>query len=238
MPGKRIILLHGWAARAEKLHQLRHQLQLLGWKVATLKLPGFDLALPNYIWDVNDYADYVLKKAVKLFGKNDFFVFGHSFGGRIAIKLALKNSKQLNGLILCAAGGVSRGYKFVRLFFYFLAKVGKIFLIIPPLALFWRKVLYKFAGEHDYEKTKGIMSEVFKKVVSEDLRPQVSLIKIPTLILWGKLDRITPVRDAYFIKKVVNNSKLQVFEDHGHRLPYEKPEEVAKEIEKWAKSLN
>lgn len=238
MNEKRIVLLHGWGETSGKLTPLSVELEKLNWQVYLAKLPGFDMQAPKYAWGVGEYSDYIIKKAMKLFDNNNFFVFGHSFGGRIAIKAATRNNKKLKGIILCSAGGISRGYKLVRLFFYLLAKAGKIFLVIPPLALFWRRVLYKLAREHDYEKVQGIMKEIFKKVVSEDLRLQVSLIKIPTLILWGKLDRVTPVKDAYFIKRAVNNSKMQIFENYGHRLPYEKPEEVAKEIEKWVKLLN
>jgi len=238
MREKRIVLLHGWGAGTEKLTPLLKEFEKRNWQVYLAKLPGFDFSAPKYAWGVDDYSKYINEKAKRIFGNNNFFVFGHSFGGRIAIKMAIINPMLLKGLILCSVGGISRGYKIVRLFFYLLAKTGKIFLIIPPLALIWRKLLYKLAGEHDYEKSQGVMREVFKKVVSEDLKPYVSLINIPTLILWGKLDRVTPVKDAYFINKKVNVSKIIIFNNLGHRLPYEKPEEVAKEIDKWSKSLS
>jgi len=231
-------MLHGWGANIGKLQPLSQKLRVLGWQVYIPKMPGFELPSPQDFWGIIEYTSYILKKSSQVFNGQKFFVFGHSFGGRIAIKMAARYPRQLNGVILCSAGGISRGYKIGRLFFYLLAKIGKTFLIFPPLALFWRKFLYKLAREHDYEKTKGVMREVFKKVVSEDFRSQVSLIKIPTLILWGKQDKVTPVKDAFFIRGVLDNSKLQIFEDQGHRLPYEKPGEVAKEIEKWAKSLN
>lgn len=236
MTDRGMVLLHGWGASGEKLKPLVKELERKRWETLLLELPGFDKPPPKEVWGVGNYADYVLKKGRAKFGDNRFFVFGHSFGGRIAIKIAAQYSTKLKGVILCSAGGISRGYKLVRFFFFLLAKAGKVFLVIPPLALFWRKVIYKLAGEHDYEKTRGIMKEVFKKVIAEDLRPDISQIKIPTLVLWGRLDRVTPVKDAYFIKKAQPKSKLKIFEYQGHQLPYKKPKELAEEITKWSKT--
>jgi pimeloyl-ACP methyl ester carboxylesterase len=227
---KKIVLLHGWGASIEKLRLLASQLEKKNWQVFIPKLPGFDILPPKNAWGVGEYADHVLNEAHKVYGKDEFFVFGHSFGGRVAIKLL--------GVILCSTAGVSRGYSLKRVVFYILAKVGKIFLLIPPLAKFWRKLLYMLAREHDYEKTQGVMKDTFKKIVSENLRPAISNIRLPVLVLWGKKDQATPIKDAYYIRKTLSSSKLVVFENEGHRLPYNEPKKVAEEINKWAKNLN
>ncbi len=235
---KRIVLLHGWGASASKLARLVGELKKLNWHVCLAKLPGFDAPPPKEAWGIKEYAEYALKEAQKVHGKKKFFVFGHSFGGRVAIKLAEKNNRQILGVVLCSTSGLSRGNPVKRAIFWLLAKAGKVFLAIPLLANFWKSVLYKLAREHDYERAQGIMKEVFKKVVSEDLKPVAKEIKIPTLVLWGKKDKMTPISDAYYIKKVLSDTKLVVFEDEGHRLPYNKPKGVAEEIDKWAKNLN
>lgn len=235
---KRIVLLHGWGASTIKLKPLAEELRKLEWEVFTPKLPGFDSPPPEKIWGVGEYSKYVLKETRKIYGRDRFFVFGHSFGGRVAIKLAEKNNRQILGAVLCSSSGLSRGNLVKRTIFWLLARVGKVFLAIPPLANFWKRLLYKLAREHDYEKAQGIMKEVFKKVVSEDLKPVAKEIKIPTLVLWGKKDKMTPISDAYYIKKVLPNAKLVVFKDEGHRLPYNKPKGVAEEIDKWTKNLN
>jgi pimeloyl-ACP methyl ester carboxylesterase len=109
--------------------------------------------------------------------------------------------------------------------------------LFPGAAESFRKLLYKAAREHDYEKTQGIMQQVFRKVVSEDLKPYIKKIKLPCLILWGTDDRMTPVRDGYYIKKWADNTKLVTFKNEGHRLPYVKPKDIADEIEKWHQGL-
>lgn len=234
---KRIILLHGWGAHVGKLTALMKSLKELNWDTHVIKLPGFDLLPPKNVWGIGEYADYVLGEAQKIYGKEKFFVFGHSFGGRIVIKLAEKYNGQLSGLILCSTAGLSRAHSPKRAIFFVLAKIGKVFLFIPPLARFWKKLLYKLAKEHDYERAQGMMKAVLRKVVVENLKPVVRKIKIPILVLWGKKDRITPVVDAHYIKKILPSTKLIIFKDEDHKLPYSKPRKLAKEIDKWIKDL-
>ena len=235
---KNIILLHGWGADTKKLIPLKIELEKLGWKVLIPKLAGFGKPAPSAVWGIKEYSDYVYDEAKKYFGKERFYVFGHSFGGGIAIKLASVRGNVIQGTILCSTRGISRGKSVKRMFFSVFAKAGKVLLITPPLADKFRKLLYKAAREHDYEKTKGIMKEIFKKVISEDLKPLLPKINAPVLILWGKEDKVTPVKDSRYIKSVLPTSKLILFENQGHRLPYEKPHALAREIEKWYQELH
>lgn len=234
---KNIVLLHGWGAETKKLEPLKKELEKLGWVVFLPKLAGFEKPAPQNIWGIKEYSHYIYEEVSSVFGNNNFFVFGHSFGGGVAIKMASGNSKNLQGVVLCSTRGISRGKLMKRLVFATLAKAGKFFFKTSEFAQGFRKLLYKAAREHDYEKTSGVMREVFKKVIAEDLKPILTKIKIPTLILWGENDRMTPVGDAYFIKSVIPQSKLVVYKQEGHKLPYERPGHMAHDIEKWYRRL-
>jgi len=231
--GKNIVLLHGWGAETKKLIPLKKELKKLGWSVFLPKLPGFELPSPETVWGIQEYSDYIKKEAAGVFKKEKYFVFGHSFGGGIAIKTAKERNIGLEGIILCASRGISRGKSIKRLVFIFVAKVGKIFLLTPKLGKKFKKFLYKAAREHDYEKLNGIMREVFKKVISEDLKPEIGKIKIPVLILWGRDDRMTPASDALYLKKKLKLAKMKLFPKQGHKLPYKMPKALAKEINLW-----
>lgn len=217
----------------ERLRPLQTKLANLGWSVVNLKLPGFDLAVPEKPWGVEEYTNFVLAHAKKTWGSEPYAVFGHSFGGRLAISLAASKPKQLNHLILCAPGGLSRPSVFKRAPLWFVAKIGKLIFSLIPGSLAFKKALYKVSREHDYEKTQGTMREVFKKIVKENVKRKLSQIKTPTLILWGKEDKMTPHKDALVAKKLIPQAKLVSFDNIGHRLPYEKPQELAQEIDTW-----
>jgi len=231
--GSLVVLLHGWGASKEKLLPLGKALSKKEWQVLIPDLPGFGKSsLPPKPWGVSDYASFVIKTINKLNGKKKVYLFGHSFGGRLAIKIANLYPHKVAGIILCGSAGISRPSFIKRSFFLVLAKTGK--LIFPKSEKFGQLV-YKLAREHDYEKTKGVMRETFKLIVSEDLKPLLPKITPPALILWGTKDKMTRYTDARIITAGVKHSELVSFPGLGHKLPYEKPELLAKKITEWRK---
>lgn len=239
MAGKqRIVLVHGWGASTKKLEPLTKELRWKRWQVFLPKLPGFDAPPPPRAWGVGDYASFVLEKSRKRFPGKKFFVFGHSFGGRITMKLASQKHPELSGIVLCAASGLSRTNIVKRSIFFTLSRLGKILFFAPQVVRLWRTLLYKLAREHDYENVRGVMREIFKKVIAESSIRDVQMIKVPTLVLWGDNDRMTPVKDGYYLKENLKNSKFKVYENEGHRLPYNQPDRVAEELTSWAKKIH
>lgn len=230
-------LIHGWGAETQKLKPLTIELHKLGWKTYLVKLPGFELPSPDNPWKLADYVDWLKSDLQNRYKSENYFLFGHSFGGRILMKYVLVNRKKVNGIILCAASGISRGNPIKRFVLMCFAKLGKPFRTQAKKSSFWRKLLYKIAREHDYEKTTGVMRETFKNIISENLKTKVSYIKVPTLILWGKMDKMTSYSDALFLAKNISKSKLVGFDGVGHKLPYLEPNKLATEIEKWYREI-
>ncbi len=233
---KNIVILHGWGSSVVKFEPLAANLKKTGWKVLTVEMPGFDLKAPQKPWTLNDYADFIVSKARKHFGKSKYVLFGHSFGARIGIKIASEGFPELSGLVLCSAPGISRTVSVKRYAFAIISKIGKLTLGKNPHPIF-KKMLYKFAREHDYEKTSGVMKQTMTNVISEDLKPLVSKINIPTLILWGDKDTMTPPKDAKFINNKIPGSVLNIHDGYGHRIPYDIPEILSRDIEIWFKKL-
>lgn len=237
MIAKNIVILHGWMADRKKLSPLNTLLKRNNWNVLFPVLDGFQDKRLTKAFKLDDYAALVKDECTKAFKNQKYVVFGHSFGGRIAVKMAYRADK-LGGMILCASGGFSRGNVFKRILFLIIAKAGRIFLINRKIAAMFKKLLYKSIREHDYERTRGALRNTFRNIIAEDLKPFVKYITVPTLILWGKSDKTTPYRDALFIKKNASNAMLVTYENSGHTLPYDKPNKIAEEIEKWYLSLN
>jgi len=79
-------------------------------------------------------------------------------------------------------------------------------------------------------KLEGVMKETFLKVIGEDLTPCAKKITLPTLLLWGIRDRLTPVMDGEKLLEVIPGSYLKIFAKVGHALPYEKPHEFARDV--------
>jgi pimeloyl-ACP methyl ester carboxylesterase len=226
-----LIILHGWGASAKSYEKIKPLLEQKGISVFVFDLPGFGgEPAPDSAWSIDDYADWVAKKLQES-GKDKFILFGHSFGGRIAIKLAARQPIGMQKLILCDAAGVTPRPKIKINFFALLSKTGKIIFSLPLLKYFQpivRKIEYFLAGSRDYYYLQNpIMKGVFKKVIEEDLTKFLSRIKVPTLIVWGGKDRMTPVSDARLMHDKIGGSKLRILDEVGHSPHLECPEKLA-----------
>ena len=95
-----------------------------------------------------------------------------------------------------------------------------------------KKLLYKLVRVHDYERASPVMQQTLMKVTSEDLRPLLSEIHVPTDIFWGTDDQMTPVGDATVIHEGIKGSRLHIFKGVRHRVHRERAGEIADVIQK------
>jgi len=233
-PKFKILILHGWGSSEKRWSKVKEIMTREGIDVFIPDLPGFgENPPPKEPWSIDDYVEWV-----KNYSKNfaPFFLLGHSFGGRIAIKFALRHPEKLNGLILVGTAGIKHKKTSFELFLSRLARIGNKFSFLPFFG-FFRKIFYRFiVRKTDYLKTEGVLKETFKKIVAEDLTPLLSQVQIPTLIIWGRNDKITPLEDAYLMKEKIKNSRLKVLENVGHAPYLEAPEKLAEAISNFLKS--
>jgi len=222
---KKLVILHGWQSSKEKWQKVKEAFEKEELEIIAPDLPGFkkanQLKLP---WNLDNYVNW-LKDFCDRFPE-PFFLLGHSFGGRIAIKFAVKYPEKLKGLILVSAAGIRKGKPLISK----IVPLFKKFSFLPGY-YFFRKVFYKFVlRKTDYLEAKGTMKETFKKVIAEDLTSYLSKIKIPTLILWGQKDKITPLNNAYLMNKEIPVSTLEIIPGAGHEINLTHPEELVKFI--------
>lgn len=219
--GEPILILHGWGSSIKSWIKVQKILAEKGFQVIVFDLPGFGKSMiPLRPWSVEDYSNFVLKLVQKL-ELSKFFLLGHSFGGRIAIKFVAKYPNKLTGLILCGAPIGPSDTKSYGLILN-MAKLAKKFSFLPGFQ-FFRKIFYKYIlKKTDYFELKGVMKETFKKIITEDLSSFLTKIRTKTLLLWGEKDEIEIVK--------IPNSKLIIFSGVGHNPHLEIPEKLAETI--------
>lgn len=212
---KKIVIVHGWTQSLDKWSELVKGLKKAGKDVIQLRVPGLTEKTEK-IWDLSSYCEWLDKELAKIGEK--VTLLGHSNGGRIAIKYVLNNSEKVDKLILVNSAGIRRKEfptRVKRIIFMVLAKIGKI--VFPSKLL--KKLLYKLARERNYHDADENMKKTMKNLISVDLENALKDISIPTLIIWGENDKITPVSDAYKMNKEIKNSNLLVIPGAGH-LPF------------------
>ncbi len=236
--GKVLLVLHGWGIDGSRYEELCSLLSK-HFHVYALDFPGFGgTEEPKETWGVDEYKKFVLRFLDNV-SVDHFFVLAHSFGSRIAIKLGAEDRERISKMVLTGAAGIRPKKGLKRKVFGALAFLGKKTFSLPGLSLLFepaKRVLYRLAREQDYLKASGIMKSVFTKVVGEDLTPYLKDVRPKVLLLWGKEDKLTPLRDGELMQAKMPFATLRVFEGVGHRLPYERATIVADEIVRFLES--
>lgn len=228
-PNKILVFLHGWGVDSKLWFKVTPGLIKKNYSMYFIDLPGFGQSqIPNTVYDVNDYKNVVYEFVRKL-GLKKVNLIGHSFGGRISIKMASENPKLLEKVILVDTAGIVTVSKIKKI----TALIAKIFSPIfrPNFMQPLRKKLYVLFGSEYLENEK--LSKIFSKVVSENLTRLLTLIKKPTLIIWGKNDQVTPLYYGELMNKFIAKSKLVIFEKAGHFSFLDQPEEYVKTLIKF-----
>ncbi|MFI3229735.1 MAG: alpha/beta hydrolase [Bacillota bacterium] len=202
--GQPIIFLHGWGGNKDSMCNLSLPLQN-EFCTISVDLFGFgETEHPTYPLNVADYALAIVELITELQLK-DVIIVGHSFGGRVAIYIAANYGFLVEKLILISSAGLipKRGlrYKISTLNYKFRRKFNM------PVDM---------CGSSDYRALSGNIKRTFVNVINYNQRDMLNHILCPTLILWGKLDRETPLYMAKIINKSIKKSELFVFGEGGH----------------------
>ncbi len=234
---KTLVFLHGWGATAKIFEPIIYLLKNLVYsaeenlEIIALDLPGFGNTPIEKVTTLKDYADFIYE----FLRKNKIeepIIIGHSFGGAVAAKLALFYPENISKLVLVSASAVRQPRRKIVLF----KKIADI--LKPLLPEKFRRFTLKLLkyDKSDYAQIKSLeLKETFKKVINEDLTPNLSQVKSPTLVIWGENDAITPLREGELIAKTIPGAKLAVIKNAGHFVFLEKPEEFTKLIKDFIK---
>lgn len=225
--GKNILLLHGWGAKLDLFGAIIENLSKNN-KVYAIDLPGFGgTDEPKEAWDVDRYVDFVIEFIEKMNIK-ELSILGHSFGGRVIIKLVNRENLKfkVDKLVLVDSAGIkpekskktsmkTKVYKVLKIL------VGnKIVSKIFPNLL--NNIKKKF-GSEDYRNATPIMRDTLVKTVNEDLTDLLPNIKQSTLLIWGDKDTATPIEDAKKMESLIKDSGLVTVQGAGHFSFLEQP---------------
>ena len=231
--GPAVLVLHGWGGSSASWEKTMESLASRGFHAVCLDLPGFGKTeTPKEAWSLDDYAGFVREFSEKLSLK-DYFLVGHSFGGRISIKLSLIDKERIKKIVLCGSAGLKmkKGLKGELM-----AKAVSLAKKVPFLRNFFKKPLYFLLRNKDYVKAGETMKKVMALAISEDLEPLLPLISHKTLLIWGEKDKLVPLKYARIFKEKIRNSELQVVKGAGHSLNLEKPSLLAEKISLFLKN--
>ncbi len=209
-----LVMLHGWGANKE-LFNRSAVLCSSKYYVVAPDMPGFgSTPEPPTDWSVDDYTDCMIKFIASL-GLKKVILLGHSFGGRVIIKMANRNNLpfEITNIIFVDAAGIRPEKSESQLKKERVIKFGKKLIENNPRLL---NKLQELTGSEDYRNATPLMRKVLVNVVNEDLTDLLPNIKPETLLIWGTLDTATPISDAEKMEQLIPNAGLAKIEGAGH----------------------
>lgn len=218
------------------------------YRVISLDLPGYGKSDKPELVDPVNYYVHFLKKFVKKLGLEELVIVGNSMGGHVGCLFAARYKKSTRGLILVDSAGMNE-LTFIENFF-----ISNIFneslLSKTPSFIMETTLKHNFyhareeindillaqkamVGSHDYEDFCHAMEQCAKSMKNNPLDDILSEIQCPTLIIWGKNDRLIDVKHAAYFKKGIANSQLIIYDYCGHISQLEKYEDFNRDVNQF-----
>ncbi len=211
-----ILMLHGWGGSLQTMDVLGEPLAQHR-RVVFVSLPGFGSSPePPESWGTWDFVG-LLKDWLERQGLKRIDVIGHSFGGRIAIGLAIKHPHFIEKLILMDSAGLrphrSLTTRLKIMTAHNLKRVGRVMHgRFEKFMDRWRDQL----GSMDWKLASPVMRRTLVRIIEEDLSVELGNIKASTLLVWGEKDTATPLPMGRKMARLIPNSSLVIIPGSGH----------------------
>ena len=220
-----VLLIHGLGGSIESWINNIYAISSKQLRVIVLDLPGFGFSdKPRINYTPNFYSEFIVKFLTRLELDSYISVVGCSLGGHIAAEIALNHPSLISKLVLISPAGALpvsfKGTPSLRKYIRILKsksiqEVSKALLSIDDVSTdetfvqtFYDKLSTPGAKE-------AFMSALRGSTYAPRLSRRLHIIKARTLLIWGKNDKIIPVR---FIKPFINmeNCRVILLENCGH----------------------
>jgi pimeloyl-ACP methyl ester carboxylesterase len=219
--GPTVAFIHGAGGTHENW---RFQLRDLGptRNALALDLPGHGESQGDGYPTIGEYRDF-LRDFLMALGNPRTILVGHSMGGGIALQFALSYPDRLAALVLVGTGARLRVHP--EIFATIRRDMSEAARTISAWAYSPRSAPASVAGaaEAFARNRPSVVEADFRACDAFDVMGELSAIAVPTLILCGQDDRLTPVKYAQFLREHIPGAALALIPDAGHMAMLERP---------------
>ena len=230
--GTPLIILHGLMGNLSNFDGVFDHFSDLGYQVIMPELPIY--TLPLLKTNVKNLSAFV-KDFVKFKGIDNYILMGNSLGGHIALFHTKLNPKNVGGLVLTGSSGLyenSMGESYPKRGDYeYIKKKAQDVFYDPEIAT---KKVVDDVFETLNNRNKLIRTiAIAKSAIRHNMAKDLPSMKVPTCLIWGKNDTVTPPSVAEEFDKLLPNSELHWIDKCGHAPMMENPDEFNALLEPW-----
>lgn len=233
-----VLLLHGAGGNHDTLGRLADALGARGVAAYAPSLPGRCGSDGPPPATVAESAGWVAALMDELGLERAPLLLGHSYGGAITLELALRHPDRLAGLVLVATGARLKVNPVILQLMQEAADRG-----VPADAgrMAWSPdadpaLVDEAAAVGRRTPPQSALAD-WLAVNAFDRLGDMAAVALPTLVLAGAQDVLTPTKYTNFLAEHIAGAQLTIVEGAGHMLPMERPDEVAQSIADFRASL-
>lgn len=212
-----IVFGHGWGRSYRDFIPVAEALAPIA-NSYLIDFPGFgDTPRPKEAWGTQDYAEHLITHLREAYGLERFTWVGHSFGGRVGMRIAAAHPSVLRHLVLVASAGIPRTRTMLQKLRG--RRRSWAFKIRKSMAKSDEALdaLEKQYGSPDYIHSREIgMRDIFVRTVNEDQTKTLPQIACPTTIIYGGKDVDTPVEVGQRLADGIADARLIICPHFDH----------------------
>ncbi|WP_395062651.1 alpha/beta fold hydrolase [Flavobacterium sp.] len=230
--GTPIVILHGLMGGLSNFDGVAEYFSQKGYKIVIPELPIYTQNILKT--NVKAFAKYV-KDFITFKGYERVILLGNSLGGHIALYHAKMYPEKMLGLVITGSSGLyesAMGDSYPRRGDYeYIQKKAEAVFYDPKIAT--KEIVDEvYAMANDRIKLIKTLT-IAKSAIRHNMAKDLPKMHIPTCIIWGKNDSVTPPEVAIEFEKLLPNSTLYWIDKCGHAAMMEHPDEFNRLLEVW-----
>ena len=232
--GPVIIVLHGLMGTLSNFEDTFYHFSKNGYKVLIPELPLY--SLPLLKTNVKNLAGF-LKDFMEHKKLDSAILLGNSLGGHIALYFTKNYQEKVTALVLTGSSGLyekAMGDSFPKRGSYEYIEEKTKGVFYDPAIGTKQMVDDVFKIVNDRSSVIRTLA-IAKSAIRHNMSGDLPEMKIPTCIIWGKQDTVTPPEVADDFHKLLPNSNLFWIDKCGHAAMMERPEQFNSILDQWLK---
>ncbi|MDP4606232.1 MAG: alpha/beta hydrolase [Flavobacteriaceae bacterium] len=233
--GQPLVILHGLMGGLSNFQGVTDFFPPKGYKVIIPELPIYDMPLLKTT--VKSFATY-LKGFLTHKGLTDVILIGNSLGGHIGLLFSKMHPSFVKGLVITGSSGLyesAMGDSYPKRGDYEYIKQKAQDVFYDPAVATKEIVDDVYATVNDRIKLIKTLA-IAKSAIRHNMAHDLPKMLMPTCIIWGKNDKVTPPNVAEEFERLMPNAELFWIDKCGHAPMMEHPDEFNRLLDQWLQS--